>query len=544
MNQERMMKMKRHLNPVFAALLAACLCIASPAVKAADERESLEQLRTTTLSLIELLVQEGVLSKSKADALIREAEAARKAAAEKDAIAAEPATDENEQAAGSGVQAVRVQYVPEHVKEEMREDIKKDVMAKLNYKASERLGLPTWIDRIQWEGDLRLRYELNSFPLGNAPAAYFQGSEVRNANIDNTTDERQRFRVRARLGTKIKLSDWLDGGIQMTTGSATDPISANQTLETEQSKFSFGLDRAFLRMTYMTYETWASVSGGRIENPWLSTDLVWDPDLAFDGVAAKFKPRFSENWWAFGTLGAFSLDEQQSSETNKAGDKWLLGAQAGFQWKNANESSVIFGAALYDFRNVEGTANPLASTEFNNTALSLRTKGNSTFSIDAANGTYCGGTGPCGLASKFRELNLTGQIDLAVFNPVHVIMTADYVRNIGFDENEILARTGNIYEKENKGYRASLIVGMPKVVQLHDWQVFGAYKRIEADAVLDAFTDSDFHLGGTDAKGWILGASYGVGMNAWLTARWLSADEISGLPLATDVLQLDLNAKF
>ena len=77
-----------------------------------------------------------------------------------------------------------------------------------------------------------------------------------------------------------------------------------------------------------------------------------------------------------------------------------------------------------------------------------------------------------------------------------------------------------------------------------DWQFTTAYKYLERDAVLDAFTDSDFHLGGTDTKGWILGGSYGLGANAWLTLRWLSANEIDGAPLAIDILQVDVNAKF
>lgn len=537
------MKMQRSLKPLMLAMTLAGMTIAAPTA-IGGERESLEQLRTTTLSLIELLVQEGVLSKSKADALLREAEAAKLASLENDAMAKAESTADGKASSGEGGKTVRVQYVPEHVKKEMREEIKKEVMAKLNYKAGERLGLPDWIDRIQWEGDLRLRYELDSFPQGNAPANAFQTDPFRNAAIDNTTEERNRFRVRARLGAKFKLADWLDGGIRMTTGKATDPISPNQTLESEDSKYSFALDRAYLRMTPTS---WATVSGGRIENPWFSTDLVWDPDLAFDGVAASFKPKLSDNWSLFGTLGAFSLDEQQETGlTNKAKDKWLFGAQAGLQWKSENQSSIRLGAALYDFSNVEGTANPASQNIYNNTVLSFRSKGNSTFSINdgATNGALCGSGGLCGLASEFRELNLTGQIDLAAFNPVHVILTADYVRNIGFDGGEILARTGNSYDKETEGYQVSLAVGMPKVAQRHDWQVFGAYKRIEADAVLDAFTDSDFHLGGTDAKGWIVGASYGVDKNAWLTARWFSADEISGLPLAADVLLLDLNAKF
>ncbi|MFN0040753.1 MAG: putative porin, partial [Burkholderiales bacterium] len=37
---------------------------------------------------------------------------------------------------------------------------------------------------------------------------------------------------------------------------------------------------------------------------------------------------------------------------------------------------------------------------------------------------------------------------------------------------------------------------------------------------------------------------YGLGANAWIRARWLSANEIDGPPLSIDVLQVDLNAKF
>jgi hypothetical protein len=70
------------------------------------------------------------------------------------------------------------------------------------------------------------------------------------------------------------------------------------------------------------------------------------------------------------------------------------------------------------------------------------------------------------------------------------------------------------------------------------------YKYLEADAVVDGFTDSDFHLGGTNAKGWIVGGDMGLAKNVWITTRWLTANEISGIPLSIDVFQLNLNAKF
>lgn len=503
----------------------------------------MEQLRSTTLNLIQMLVQEGVLSKEKADTLIKQAEAARQP--EVQAAKVEQAKDD---AAKNDPNVVRVQYVPQHVKDQMREEIKNEVMAKAQAEGWATPGtMPEWPDRIAFEGDLRLRYQLDSFPKGNFPPSYFKSSVVRNANvIDNTTDDRHRFRVRARLGANIKLNEWLTGGIRMTTGSATDPISPNQTLTTKDSKYSFALDRAFLKAKPYSG---LSVSGGRFANPFFSTDLVWDPDLAFDGVAAGFSLRLSDSWSAFSTLGAFSLEEVQTSDTNKAKDKWMFGAQAGLEWKSASQSSVKFGAALYDFKNVEGKANTLipGDSAYNGTVMASRQKGNSTFDIYKDGVASCGlGTtnSGCGLASKFREVNLTGQIDLAMFNPVHVILMGDYVRNIGFDANDILLRTGNTYMKENHGHQIKLTVGMSETVKKSDWQVFGAYKRLEADAVLDAYTDSDFHLGGTDTKGWILGGSYGLAKNTSLGMRWFSANEISGAPLAIDVLMLDLNAKF
>ena len=49
---------------------------------------------------------------------------------------------------------------------------------------------------------------------------------------------------------------------------------------------------------------------------------------------------------------------------------------------------------------------------------------------------------------------------------------------------------------------------------------------------------------GTDARGYILGASYGVAKNTAVAFRYFSGDSISGPPLSIDVFQFDLNLKF
>jgi len=90
------------------------------------------------------------------------------------------------------------------------------------------------------------------------------------------------------------------------------------------------------------------------------------------------------------------------------------------------------------------------------------------------------------------------------------------------------------------------MVGYLKTLALGDWNLALSYRRLEADAVMDAFTDSDFHTGGTDCEGWILSGQLGLYKNLWLKARWLSANEIieENGQLAIDTLQVDLNVAF
>lgn len=531
-------------------LVVASLFGAQSAGVSAGERESLEEVRATTMSLIELLVQEGVLSKEKADTLLQQAQQARQKAKEEAEALAAQSPQPVEQAVAGQPKAIRVQYVPEHVKNEMRAEIEQDVMKKLNYKAGERLGIPEWIDRIEWTGALRLRYQQDMFGDSNAIPGSLN-NEVQNMVVNNSTEDRERQRVRAFFGANIHINDWLDGGIRFTTGMLQTPVTPNQTEGFSQGKFVFGLDRAFLEAK--PYD-WLTLTGGRFANPFFTgnqvfgTDLLWDPDLAFDGFVARANPAINRHWKLFSSVGAFPIEEVESSNTNKAGDKWLYAAQGGIEWTASNDSKVKLGVAYYDFKNVEGQRNPVNdSLKYAGTVPLWRQKGNHTFSLNdgTTNGALCGSTnGLCGLASQFQLINFTGEVDLAVFDPVHVILHGAYVQNIGFDEKEIQRRTGNTYRKENEGYELSLMVGHPMIKKLHDWQVFGGYRRLEADAMLDGFTDSNFRLGGTDAKGFYVGAQYGVGKNAWLSSRYVSADEISGLPFSVDTFFVDFNGRF
>ncbi len=432
---------------------------------------------------------------------------------------------------------VRVPYVPEVVMREIKEEIRQEVLAQAR---GERWGdpgaLPDWLNRISWDGDFRLRFQRDGFPAGNTLPAQYNPAGLN--LISNTTDTHNYMRIQARIGMKAKVSDYTFAAFRLSTGTTSNPVSNNQTLGSGFNKSSLVFDRAYMQSTPYS---WLALSAGKMPNPWLSTDLVWDSDVNFEGVAAQLKPRISEEWSGFLTAGAFPFQDIQRSDTVLAKSKWLYGTQLSARWTAINSSTAQFGVALYDFRNVEGIPNTTSGSHFNdNTAAQSMQKGNTLMFVNAI-----GDPAIYGIAAKFRELNYTARMDLATFDPVHVVLSGDYVKNLGFDAAEIASRTGQAAPVPKiTGYQAMLAVGNPRIKQRGDWQVNVAYKYLERDAVLDSLTDSDFHLGGTNAKGFIIGASYGLDKETSLGLRWISTDQIDGPPLSIDTLQVDLNMRF
>jgi hypothetical protein len=160
-----------------------------------------------------------------------------------------------------------------------------------------------------------------------------------------------------------------------------------------------------------------------------------------------------------------------------------------------------------------------------------------------------------GLASGFRPLVTSAQLDLAHFNPIHIILDGEFVWNTAFNRAYVSSVAVNnfaptatgaagAFNGGNKGWLTRLTVGNKEIKRLWDWNAHVGYKHLESDAMVDAFVDSDFGLGGTNLKGYFIGANFGLGENVWTSARWMSANSIAGLPYSVDIFQLDLNARF
>lgn len=545
--------------------LALAALFALPAQ--ANEGASIDTLRQTTMNLIDALVDTGVLTREKADELIKaaEAKAAKTAAkAKKDGT-------------------VRVQYVPESVKAEIREQLKQEVLAQARTEGwAAPNAIPEWTERIKIEGDLRVRYQDDSFPKSNTPIAGFAPGAAGNpaalntdypfatrfpAGVDlddnglptgNATDDVNRLRLRARLGVLAKINDTVSAGLRFTTGNVTDRVSTNQTLGSGFNKYSFLVDRAYIKFDPVE---WASVSGGRIPNPWFSTDLVWDEDLNFDGVAVNLRNVTpTQSLRPFATAGWFPLRADNPPNAEK---QWLAGGQIGAEYDLSSSTRLRLGLAKYHYSRIEARTDtnfdaigPLPGYGRYEHSSALRQKGNTLVLTNPGAGAAFGETTPIyGLASKFEPWVLTATADLAHFDPVHVLLSAEYVKNTGFDRGDILRRTGlNLTDGKDTAYHVRLMVGMPSVRLADDWQVFASYKYIGSDALIDGFTDSDFGLGGTNLKGFVLGGSYGLYRDTAVGLRWYSARNIQGMTYdpaviagqryEVDTVMVDMNVRF
>lgn len=425
--------------------------------------------------------------------------------------------------------------------DELERKLVEDVGGKLN-KAS-------WANRIRWGGDIRLRYQKDFFDEENYDTLYDPDKN----EIVNTTVDRARYRYRVRLEAKADVMEKdpdfnagkVEVGVRIVTGNTGDPVSTNDTLGDYLNKDSVVLDKAYVKWTYKPdYPKFgkfpqATLVGGRFTNPYFSTDLVWDSDVNLEGLALTLdSDTLLENPLKFYlTVGAFPLQEVEWYEK----DKWLYAGQFGINYERTMGLSARTAVSYYNYKRTRGEFFNDPSGSFTNDSEPLfRQVGNALIDIntDPNHETYA-------LAGDYRLLNVTAELDYDYWFPNHIILKTDYVKNLGFDAIEV-ARLMNMdsYPEEIEGYQFSLLFGYPTPRGFGEWNASLSYKYVEGDAVFDAFTDSDFHLGGTNAKGWILKLEYGLSNNMWLTGRWISSDEIRSVPIAIDRFFLDFNARF
>lgn len=506
-----------------------------------------------------------------------------------------PSSESGEDTAAIPAESVkRVVYLPETVRAQLRDEIKEAVLKQAKDEGwAAPNEIPAWTKRFRLMAEARLRWEMIFYDRRNANSVYFPDFNAINSGqgwdalgIDPATDRyinanqnRRRPRLKARLGAEVDIGQGFGVELLFATGDGSSPVSANQTLggaPGDFAKLQLWVDRAAL--TYQPFKDQSlglALKGGRLANPFFSTELIWWPDLSIDGLALLA-------WLDKGPISLFltgggfpyfiTAVDSPADQFKKLPslDKWLVAAQLGTQVKPSEGFSFKVAAAYYYFDNIQGRLGNSCNTllkgvtcdtdatrplfaQKGNTYMALRTP-----SVDALNAEATGFASEYqyfGLAHLFRELAVTARIEVKAAPWLKVVLDAEAVWNLGFSKSRVgtspVNNFGTCYDEENcpyaggrSGYFARLSIGSPKMDKQWSWNVGITYRSVESDAVVDAFNDPDFGMGGTNLRGYSVTAGLALADGVIAQAKWFSADSIIGPPYGVDVLQIDVMARY
>jgi Putative porin len=354
-------------------------------------------------------------------------------------------------------------------------------------------GLESAFGRFRFSGDMRVRGE-----------DYFQQGIA----------DRNRARVRARFGVDGQLGEDFVGGIYLASGTLGDPTTTNETLTGFFDRKTIGLDRAYITFNPVGAK-WLSLTGGKFAFPWTRSSLTFDPDINPEGFDAKVS--FDTH---HGPLRNFTAQAMllPFNEVTKGPDSYSVGGSV---------SGILeFGPwtlrPSYTLLNWHLADSLLSASAFNTQATTTGVGGTTPagpYPINGEgpgcatvwNGTkYTAGFAPCAFAangmtnstfydskgvdhflSKFlySDLILNNQFKTGIARfPVNLMV--EYEENLNAAANPFdAAGVATNLDKQNKGYGFDFSVG--QALKKHDAQIGYSWWRIEQDAIIASFGESD-----------------------------------------------------
>ncbi|MFN7137907.1 MAG: putative porin [Limisphaerales bacterium] len=323
---------------------------------------------------------------------------------------------------------------------ELREQADQDFTTAYSVKS----GMPDWVTSLRFNGDLRLRYD----------GLYID---------DPGFVDRNRFRYRLRYGVTAALVDNFEVGFRLISGetgrggfSTLNPISGNATFNDNASKKLIGVDLAYAKWEPINTASWRlSLSGGKIENPFVASDLFFDSDYTPEGLAQQLSYNLNDSHSLRFNVGQFILDELSGSSD----DPYMFGAQTRFEstWNEHWRSSI--GLAAFSIQGEQSLTT--ANVPDQNT-------GNTRVGRALVNEYH----------PLYADLAVVYQLEsFPMYNGAFPIrFGGDYIYNPGAS-------------RENIGYSAGITFG--RSGKRRTWDLGYRYKYLEADAWYEEVVDSN-----------------------------------------------------
>ena len=349
--------------------------------------------------------------------------------------------------------------------EDLRHESDKDFTKAYSAKS----GMPDWVTALKINGDMRARYD------------YFKSE-------NDAFVERSRFRYRLRLGFVATIKDNFEVGARLTSSDPSgsfggDPISGNTTFQDNGAKKFVYLDLAYGKWQFINSKPLSSsITVGKMENPFLFSDAVFDNDYTPEGAGYNLTWRADDVHSLKLNAGIFVLDELGGDSK----DPYLYGAQARWEAAWSKKVATSLGVGLLSIVNEQSLTN---------NAVPNQNRGN----------TRNAGTGV--LANNFNPIIADASLTYTFQDGLPVVYTAPFPIKVAGEYMNNLAAS-------DRQQAASIGVTFGKAGKKGLWEVSYRYKYVGGDAWYEEFGDSDygaFYAGTFPNSG--SGAGYGAGVN-------------------------------
>jgi hypothetical protein len=394
---------------------------------------------------------------------------------------------------------------------ELREEADKGFTQAYSVKS----GMPEWVSALKLNGDFRGRYE-----------GFF---------ADNPGfEDRNRFRYRARFGVTAVMSDSFEVGLRLGSGDidggatvGTDPISQNQTFQNNAAKKGIFIDLAYGKWTPINTGDWSvATTIGKMENPYVFSDMVFDADYTPEGAAIQIGRNLGDKHAIKLNSGAFVIDELAGTTQ----DPFMFGAQARLESTWTPRISTSVGAAYMAMMNPEQLGN--AAVPNINVGNTRNAAGNLVYDytpvVVDASATY-----------KLDSFPMYS-------GPFPIKVGGDYIYNDGASS-----------AADNEGWSAGVLFG--KAGKRGTWEIAYTYKWLGADAWWEEVVDSDsgaFYAAGpansgqgagyrtgTNVKGHVMRVAYSPYDSLTLTAKAFLMERID-IPDDSEMTRLQVDAQW
>jgi hypothetical protein len=346
----------------------------------------------------------------------------------------------------------------------------------LEEKYESRTAVLDILERFSWKGDFRFRYQIDKRDQAGAN------------NID-----RNRLRVRFRLGSTVHMYKDLDIGFRIVTGSLGSQTSTNATLDGGFGNKAIDLDRAYFKWNPKPF----TLQGGKFAVPFLKSQMIWDSDVNVEGISEQFAHKMGDTHLKL-ILGQFVLEE------NNPGDDIMLYAYQGVLEQQTRLGKFNVALAYYDYADHEDPGSAPTNAVSNNTL------------------------------SEVKVVDLMGTWSDSLYGkPLKVF--AEVAKNTGTlapgqSDLDTAWQVGFGYGKSGQRFA--------------DWDLILTYRVVQTEAVLDALADSDFHSGLSNARGFKVAGAMGLRKGIKLALTYFNTQEERGTSDEKQTLEADLKFKF